>query len=182
MGKSTILDLILGILEPTSGEILIDNQALSSKNMNQWTPFISYVPQFVYLLDDTIKNNIILNKYDSQLNNEKLSEAIYKSNIEDVIIKKDKKVDSYVGEKGNNLSGGQLQRIGIARALYKDSSILILDEFASNIDLNNEIVIMKRIIETKKDKTIILTSHRKETLEFCDKILKIENGSISQLK
>ena len=98
------------------------------------------------------------------------------------MLKKKDKLNSVVGEKGNNLSGGQLQRIGIARALYKDSDVLILDEFTSNIDLNNEIEIMRRIMKDKNDKTIILTSHRKETLTFCDRILHIENGLLNEVK
>ena len=181
-GKSTILDLLLGIIEPSSGQILVDDLALSSKNYPQWTPHISYVPQFVYLLDNSILDNIILNDYTSKVDQKKLADALYKSNVEDFLLKKKDKLNSIVGEKGNNLSGGQLQRIGIARALYKDSDVLVLDEFTSNIDLNNEIEIMRRILKDKNDKTIILTSHREETLTFCDRIFHVENGFISEIK
>lgn len=181
-GKSTILDLLLGIIEPSSGQILVDDLALSSKNYHEWTPHISYVPQFVYLLDNSILDNIILNDYTSKVDQKKLADTLYKSNVENFLLKKKDKLNSVVGEKGNNLSGGQLQRIGIARALYKDSDVLILDEFTSNIDLNNEIEIMRRIMKDKNDKTIILTSHRKETLTFCDRILHIENGLLNEVK
>ena len=181
-GKSTILDLLLGILEPNSGQIIIDEEILSSKNKHQWTPHISYVPQFIYLLDDTILNNIILNDHNSEIDKKKLSNALYNAKVDDFLNGKKEILNTTVGEKGNNLSGGQLQRVGIARALYKDSKILILDEFTSNIDIKNELEIMQRIIKHKKNKTIILTSHREETLSFCDRIFHVANGKIKELK
>lgn len=181
-GKSTVLDLLLGILEPTSGQILIDEEILTSNNRPKWTPFIGYVPQFIYLLDDTILNNIILNLHNEKIDKDKLENTLYNSKINDFLKKKKELLNTTVGEKGNNLSGGQLQRVGIARALYKDSAILILDEFTSNLDLKNETAIMKRILNDKKDKTIILTSHREETLSFCDRIFHVENGNIKEVK
>ena len=105
---------------------------------------------------------------------------MYQAQIQDFLNKKKNHLNTKVGEKGNNLSGGQLQRIGISRALYKNSPILILDEFTSNIDLETEIKIMDRITDSKKDKTIILTSHRKETLNYCDRVFIISNGTLTE--
>lgn len=179
-GKSTVLDLILGLLEPNKGEIRIDNKILTTKNIRSWTLNLSYVPQFIYLLDDKIIKNIVLNDVNSKIDHDRLTNAMYQAQIQDFLNKKKNHLNTKVGEKGNNLSGGQLQRIGISRALYKNSPILILDEFTSNIDLETEIKIMDRITDSKKDKTIILTSHRKETLNYCDRVFIISNGTLTE--
>ena len=147
-GKSTLVDLIMGLIEPTSGSIYINEKPLSQIREN-WLHLVGYIPQDVHLNDDTLKNNItFLSK--GLLDDQKLSEVIKVSGLESLIASKKNILDENVGEKGIKLSGGEKQRIGIARTLYKNSKILILDEPTSSLDEDNEAKILENVFRLKK--------------------------------
>ena len=181
-GKSTLVDIISTLNKPNSGEILIDNEKLTEhSSFKAWQNQISYVSQNSVLLDDTIKNNIIFfeTKYfDDKINkDEKLESAIENAQLSDFIKKLPKGIDTYVGDLGNQLSGGQVQRIAIARALYKNKNFLILDEPTSALDKDNEKKIIKKILN-QKNTTIILISHDIDILKQCNSVYEIKDKKI----
>ena len=176
-GKSTLIDIIIGILSPTLGDILIDGKKISKIKRN-WQNNIGYIPQSIYLLDDTIKKNIALADENSDIDLKLLSNAIKFSQSENFINNLPQKTETYVGEFGVRLSGGQKQRIGIARALYRNHDLLILDEATSSLDEYTEKEIISTINSMKGKKTIIICSHKKETLENCDKVYMVENQNL----
>ena len=180
-GKSTLLNLICSLLKPSSGSILVDDKLINNFQKEYQTK-ISYVTQKIYLIDDTIIKNIIFgidsDNYDYKLFND----CIKKANLEDIINRLPLKENTVIGERGMRLSGGQQQRMGIARALYKSSEILILDEATNALDEESEKDILNTIYKLKDRLTIILCSHKKTVLDYCDKIYKIDNGTISQEK
>ena len=173
-GKTTILNLISGFLEPNKGEIRVDDKRIIN-NVENWQNLISYVPQKTFFIDDTIKSNICLGLEESEINYEQLKNAIKLSKAEEFINKLDNGIEQRVGEGGKNLSYGQSQRIVLARSLYKKPKLLMLDETTSGLDLETEKLIIDELTELKKYLTIILVSHRTETLEYCDKILNVED-------
>jgi len=173
-GKSTLIDLVIGILKPCSGEIVIDNRPLCEKAVRSWRRKIGYIPQNIYLFDGTVGENVA---YGSEMNNEKLKVALQKANIWDFLLTKEG-IDTKVGEGGIQLSGGQQQRIGIARALYNDPEILVLDEATSALDNETEKKIMDEIYCASEHKTLIVIAHRLSTIERCDRTIKIENGNV----
>ena len=179
-GKTTLLDLIIGLLECEKGEILIDSNKIDSVKY-KWQKSIGYVQQKIYLTDDTIKNNIAFGILESEFERSKFDQAIKLSNLEKLLNTLPDKENTLVGENGVKISGGQIQRIGIARALYNDPSLLIFDEATNSLDLNTEKEIISEINNLKKTKTIIFVSHRISALEKCDKIFKIENGKLTNL-
>jgi ATP-binding cassette, subfamily B, bacterial PglK len=172
-GKSTIVDLISGLIKPTKGEILIDNKLLRISN-NNWKAEIGYVNQLPSLFDATIKENIALGIENSEIDMIKIKQAIRDSDLDEFVLKLDQKENYLISEKGSNLSGGQRQRIAIARALYKNASILILDEATSALDKESESKIFKTIKKLKGTKTIIIISHKKDNLKICDKIYNLD--------
>tara|TARA_B100000575_G_scaffold40922_1_gene28544 strand:+ start:18314 stop:19912 length:1599 start_codon:yes stop_codon:yes gene_type:complete len=169
-GKSTLIDIITGLIKPQSGEIICDKVSIHN-NIKSWQSIIGYVPQSVYLLDDTILKNIVFE--DDQLNFDKLNNVLNQSGLKDWIESLPKGLDTVVGDEGAKVSGGQKQRIGIASSLYKDSKILILDEPTSSLDLDTENSIINNIIKLKGEKTIILISHKMSIIKRCDKIIKL---------
>lgn len=177
VGKSTLVDLICGLLKPTSGKILSDDKNLH-ENIKSWQKLIGYVPQSVYLIDDTIKENIIFGADKDKFNEKKLSEAIKSAQLSGLISSHEKGLETEVGERGVRLSGGQIQRIGIARALYHNPKILIFDESTSFLDEENEKNILTDIVKLKKEKTLILISHKLSTLRICDKVFEFKNNKI----
>ena len=177
VGKSTLVDLICGLLKPSSGEILSDGKNLH-ENIKSWQKLIGYVPQNVYLTDDTIKENIIFGAKKNKFNEEKLSEAIKSAQLSELIRSLENGLETEVGERGIRLSGGQIQRIGIARALYHNPKILIFDESTSFLDEENEKNILTDIVKLKKEKTLILISHKLSTLKICDKIFEFKNNKV----
>ena len=183
IGKSTLFDLLCGLIEPTKGKVTIDNLDILKIKDNSYLNKFGYVSQNIFLFDDTIKNNICF-KLESEDNSldQKLEKVLKVSELNDFISTLDDKVDTLVGEKGVRLSGGQKQRIGIARALYKDSEILILDEATNALDKATEKKIMNNIFETYSDKTIILISHDTNNLVDCDNIYEIKNSKIRKIK
>lgn len=179
-GKSTLIDIITGLLKPQEGTIKIDNKTTNQLYQN-YDEF-AYVPQQVFLLNDSIKNNITLEFDTSKINNKRLKNILFITQLELYIKSLEKGVESIVGERGAKLSGGQIQRIGIARALYRQPKILILDEATSALDEKTENTLLNKIIEKKGDLTIISISHRVSTLKNCDRIYKMIDGKLTQYK
>lgn len=179
-GKSTLVDIISTLNKPTNGEILIDNQKLNKHNsFKAWQNQISYVSQNSVLLDDSIRNNITFfetENSENEVNSQKLLKVINDSQLSDFIKKLPQGIDTNVGDLGNRLSGGQIQRIAIARALYKNRDFLIFDEPTSALDNDNEKKIIEKILD--QNKTIILISHNIDNLVKCDFIYEIKNRNI----
>ena len=176
-GKTTTVDLILGLLEPQNGTLEVDNNVITKKNCRAWQRSIGYVPQHIYLSDDTIAANIAFGENIKDINYEDIEEVSKIANLHDFIIDElPKKYQSKVGERGVRLSGGQRQRLGIARALYKKPKILIFDEATSALDNKTEKIVMEAINILSKDITIILIAHRLNTVKNCDTIFRIEKG------
>jgi len=179
-GKTTIVDIILGLLKPVTGNISVGNVDIY-KNKKSWSKKVGYVPQFIYLTDDTIKNNIVFYNQ-TDVDDERLARAIEKAQLKEFIDSLPNKLDTFVGERGIRLSGGQRQRIGIARALYNEPEILILDEATSSLDTDTEQTVMDAIENLYGKITMIIVAHRLTTIEKCDVIYKVEDGKISREK
>tara|TARA_X000000950_G_scaffold55651_1_gene66821 strand:+ start:847 stop:2631 length:1785 start_codon:yes stop_codon:yes gene_type:complete len=177
-GKSTIINLILGLLEPSNGNIHIDDKILNNKNIKSWQKNIGYVPQSIFLCDGTLKENIGFGIDYKNIKDELVENAIKQAELSDFVNKLPEKLDTKIGERGVKLSGGQQQRVGIARALYHDPNILIFDEATSSLDEKTEKNIMNAINKFSRLKTIIIIAHRTNTLRKCDNIFIIENGSV----
>jgi ABC-type multidrug transport system fused ATPase/permease subunit len=168
---------LLGLLNPSSGEILIDGQIVTNST-SFWQHNIGYVPQNIYLLDDTISKNIAFGEIQTIENLNKINSATIQAQLLDFINSLPEGLETVVGERGVRLSGGQKQRIGIARALYNDPELLVLDEATSALDNNTEKEFMTTLSNLQKNKTIIIIAHRLSTLKKCDIIYKIEAGKI----
>ena len=176
-GKSTIIDIISGLLTPQSGKIFIDSKITNFKKYN-WGNGIGYVSQNTTLTDDTIKANIILGRNYNEENLKKLDEVLKNVHLNVFIDSLKKKVNTIVGDRGINLSGGQKQRIGLARALYDNPKILILDEAFSALDNKTEKKILNRILLQYKNMTILNIAHKGSSLGYCDKIFVLKNGKL----
>jgi len=179
-GKSTLLDLLLGLSQKTEGTIKIDDKEIDLfNNFNNWAQNISFVPQSIYIYDQTIEKNITLLDDKNLINYEFLEKVIKLSKLTDFINNADDGLDTHLGELGDKISGGQKQRIGIARALYKNSKILIFDESTNALDYNTEKEILTNLSNLKNEKTIIFASHSTKILEeLSDKIINIKDGKI----
>ena len=177
-GKSTFINLLLGLYTPKKGKILIDNTVLDF-NFKNWIDKVSYVSQSIVLLDDTIARNIAFAIQNEKINLQKVKDSCEIAELKKFIDNSPKKYNTIVGEKGTNLSGGQIQRIGLARALYKQNSeLIILDEATSSLDLATEKKIVNKLKKFKKYKTIVIISHRKKILEICEKIYELKNKKL----
>jgi ATP-binding cassette, subfamily B, bacterial PglK len=175
-GKSTLVDLIIGLCRPNKGEIRIDSKLIDDSNLQNWRSKIGYIPQHVYLFDETIKENVCCGRvFDKELLNKVLKQA----NIFDFLQTK-QGISTFVGEGGIQLSGGQKQRIAIARALYGQPGVLVLDEATSALDDKIEKQIMDEIYKISKDKTLIIIAHRLSTISGCDHIYKVQDGIITK--
>ena len=179
-GKTTLLNLILTLFSPSIGEVQIDGKKLSKNNLN-WLKNIGYVSQSTNLMDDTVERNIAFGLYDNQIEKNKVDKAIQMAQLSNFIKSLKDGVKTRVGERGQLVSGGQMQRIGIARSLYNNPDILILDEPTSSLDLETEEIFMDTIYQLK-NKTIIIVSHRESILNKCKKVLDITNGKIFKLQ
>jgi len=179
LGKSTLIDLIIGLLKPKKGSILIDDIDISLlkniENLKLWRSSISYVPQSIFLADLSIKENIAFSSLDNNINFDRVIGAAKTANIHNFIISLPNGYDTKVGERGILLSGGQRQRIGIARAIYKPSNLLVLDESTSNIDYETEKKILIALRSLDKELTIVLISHSSKALEICDTIIDLSS-------
>jgi ATP-binding cassette, subfamily B, bacterial PglK len=173
-GKSTLVDIIIGIHKPVSGKIFIDDTLLSDKNIRSWRVKIGYIPQSIYLFDGTVAENV---SFGSVSDEEKIIKALKRANIWDFLSQKDG-IHTKVGDGGIQLSGGQQQRVGIARALYDDPEILVLDEATSALDTDTEQKIMDEIYTVSAKKTLIVIAHRLSTVERCERKIHVEDGRI----
>jgi ABC-type multidrug transport system fused ATPase/permease subunit len=180
-GKSTMVDLLMGLMEPSGGEILIDGELLGNENQHTWMKFISHVPQNIYLCDGTIYENIAFGISKNKINYEKINKAAAQAKILDTIETWPDGFNTIVGENGIRLSGGQRQRIGIARALYKDADLLVFDEATSSLDADTEDDLMRAIDFHFSNLTIIMIAHRISTLKNCNKIFVVSNGTIKKI-
>lgn len=176
-GKTTLLNILCGIIEPKSGHVLVNNQNIFN-NIGQWQKIISYVPQSTFLIDDTIKNNVALGIESQNINIEKVKFSLEQSGLKFFINSLKNGLETIIGERGIKLSGGQKQRLGIARALYNNSEILILDEITSSLDEKTESDIVEEIKKFVPQKTIIMVSHKANTLKHCNKIYEFKNGNL----
>ncbi len=177
-GKTTIVDLILRLFHPQSGKIMLDGRVINEINTDDWKKNISYVPQDVFLLNETIKNNIKF--YDDSISEEDVIYAAKMANIYDFIVKLENGFDTLIGERGVLLSGGQKQRISLARALARRPSILILDEATSALDNESESLIQKSIENLRGLVTVIIIAHRISTVMNADKIIVVDEGTIKE--
>ena len=181
-GKTTLINIFMGLLRPDLGDIIIDDKNIfENKLENYWSKYISHVPQNIFLSDNSISENIALGFPKDLIDLEKVKEASKIAEISTFIEDLSNKYDTVVGERGIQLSGGQRQRIGIARALYKKSSLLILDEATSSLDTKTEQKVMHNIINNTDDITVIIVAHRLSTLEICDKVINLEKGQIKEV-
>ena len=180
-GKSTLLDLLMGLIEPNSGSFLIDDHLFSegtNKFKKAWQSSFMHVPQNIFLADASIAENIAFGLNKEDIDFKKILEASKKAQLDDFVTNTNNGFDTLVGERGIRLSGGQRQRIGIARALYKNSKIIFLDEATSALDEKTEQKIMNSFNYLGNDVTILIISHRINTLRFCDKIYEIDSGKL----
>ena len=175
-GKSTLMHLMLSVLKPDSGNIYFKEKSIYDKSIN-WFNKISYVSQSCYLLDASIESNITFS-FDKKIDKQKLTEAIKLANLGDFIKCQPSGINTFVGNDGIKISGGERQRIAIARAIYKDSEIIFMDEFSSALDEKNEEIIFLNLLKIFKDKTIILISHRPNIIRYCDKNIILKDGEI----
>ena len=178
-GKTTFINIILGLLEPSDNSTFVDNSQVNF-NSRSWQDKIGYVPQNIYLIDDTIKKNIAFGVDEDQIDIQKVRHSIKLAQLDSFVNSLPNNIETNVGENGSNLSGGQIQRIGIARALYNNPEILILDEPSSAIDENTEAKLIAEINNIKDNKTIIIISHKRSTLSICNKIFNFKNGNLFQ--
>ena len=178
-GKTTLINNITGLLIPSQGKILVDEKNIFSK-LSEWQNIIGYVPQNIFLLDDTLIRNIALGLDDEKINKKKVRSLIKLTKLSNLVEKSQNDFEVNVGELGEKISGGERQRLGIARALYKDPEILILDESTSALDLKTEKEIINDIHDIMQDKTMIIISHRKSTLEKCDEIFSLNNEGMKK--
>ncbi|MDA9794622.1 ABC transporter ATP-binding protein/permease [Candidatus Pelagibacter sp.] len=180
-GKTTLLNILTGLIDGYKGKILIDETELNEINLVKWRECVGYVSQFPTFINDTIRKNIALGEDDKSIDDQKINEISKICNLEEFINKLDDGFETIINEQGGNFSGGQLQRIAIARSLYKDPSFLILDESTSSMDKTNEQDVLSKIFNHKKIKTILTISHKRESFNFCNKKFKIISGSIVDL-
>lgn len=179
-GKTTLVDLLLGLHRPQSGRILSDDCEINDANMARWQKGIGYVPQFIYLADDTVAANIAFLELPGERDRDRVEQAARHANLHDFIVSElPNGYDTMIGENGTRLSGGQRQRLGIARALYRDPSILIFDEATSALDQSTESSVMNAIVALSGKKTIVMVTHRMETIKECGVIHVLVKGRMS---
>lgn len=176
-GKTTMVDIILGLLNPQYGKITADGMNIE-KNISVWQREIGYIPQTIYLSDDTIRNNIAFGVAEEDIDEEAVWEAVNKAQLAEFIEGLPEGLDTFVGDRGVRLSGGQRQRIGIARALYHDPEILVLDEATSALDNETETAVMEAIDHLKGVKTMIIIAHRLTTIRNVDKVYEVQNHKV----
>lgn len=177
-GKTTLVDLILGLLVPTSGQVVIDGIEVNPATTS-WTADVGYVSQEIFLTDDTIRNNVAFGIPPEQISERQIMKSLQTAQLWDFVESLPEGLDTTVGERGIRISGGQRQRIGIARALYHDPSLLVLDEATSALDLETEKEFIETLEVVHKRVTMIVISHRMSTLRSCDRILRIEDGKLA---
>ena len=176
-GKSTLIDIMLGLLEPQSGSVLINGQTIENVKQS-WQKTIGYIPQTIFLMDDSLRRNLAIGIADKEIDEVAIVEALKSAQLEDFVASLPEGLDTVVGERGVRLSGGQRQRIGIARALYHRPSVLVLDEATSSLDTETEHGVMQAVQALQGDKTVIIVAHRLSTVEYCDRLYRLDAGRI----
>ncbi|MEE3202998.1 MAG: ABC transporter ATP-binding protein [Acidobacteriota bacterium] len=176
-GKSTLVDIVLGLLTPTSGEVQVDKENIQA-DLRSWQDQIGYVPQSVYLTDDTLRNNVAFGIPPVRIDEGALNRAIQAAQLDTFVVSQPDGLDTVVGERGVRLSGGQLQRIGIARALYHDPSVLVLDEATSALDTLTEKGVMNSVEALQGSKTLLIVAHRLSTVKHCSRLYQLDRGRV----
>jgi ABC-type multidrug transport system fused ATPase/permease subunit len=176
-GKSTLVDVLLGLLQPSGGQMLVDKQDIQT-NLRSWQNQIGYVPQTIFLTDDSLRRNIALGLPDNLVDEEAVVDALRAAQLQDFVAGLPDGLDTVVGERGVRLSGGQRQRIGIARALYNKPEVLVLDEATSSLDTETEHEVMKAVQALQGTKTVVIVAHRLSTVEYCDRLYRLENARV----
>jgi ATP-binding cassette subfamily B protein len=179
-GKSTTLDIVMGLLKPTEGQLQVDGEVISSTNLRSWQIQIAHVPQVIFLSDASIEENIAFGVPKNQIDATRVRQAAERAQIHEIITQLPKQYKTIIGERGILLSGGQRQRIGIARALYKKSSLIIFDEATSALDGDTERAVIEAIDDLDKDLTIIMVAHRLSTLANCTTILELGSAGVKK--
>ncbi len=174
-GKSTVVDILLGLLEPETGTVMADGKDIR-QNYRKWLKNVGYIPQMIFMLDDTIRKNVAFGVPEEEIDEDRLWEVLREAQLDEFIKTLPEGLDTGIGERGIRLSGGQRQRIGIARALYNNPEVLILDEATSALDNDTEAAIMESIHSLHGKKTLIIIAHRLQTIEKCDMVYRVENG------
>jgi ABC-type multidrug transport system fused ATPase/permease subunit len=177
-GKSTALDLLMGLLQPTEGKFLVDGEPVDEKCARAWQKTIAHVPQTLFLGDSTLAENIAFGVPPETIDRERVRQAAQRAQIADFIESQPEGYNAFVGERGIRLSGGQRQRIGIARAFYKQASVLVLDEATSALDNTTERSVMRAIEGLSQDITILIIAHRLTTVEHCDVVVELGQGKV----
>ncbi len=178
-GKSTLIDILLGLITTNTGQLIIDDVAITEKNLRSWQNTIGFVPQSIFLSEGTIAENVAFGIALKDINLEQVAKALSLAHLDELVQTLDKGVHTKVGERGVQLSGGQRQRVGIARALYHDASVLVFDEATSALDGITEKMIMEAIHDFNGQKTIIMIAHRLKTVQKCDEIFFIDDGQVN---
>jgi ATP-binding cassette, subfamily B, bacterial PglK len=176
-GKSTLLDVILGMLDPVSGTVMLDGEPLSTRRQ-EWQRSIGYVPQDVYLVDDTLTSNVALGWYGDEVDRARVEMVVTLAGLDDVVALLPDDYDTVLGERGVRLSGGQRQRVGLARALYTQPSVLVLDEATSNLDQETERRIVDTLAELQGGITMVIVTHRIASVRHCDRLVYLERGVV----
>ena len=176
-GKSTLVDIVLGLLTPMSGEVQVDKENIQM-GLRSWQDQIGYVPQSVYLTDDTLRNNVAFGIPSDQIDEGAVARAVQAAQLDTFLANQPHGLDTVVGERGVRLSGGQLQRIGIARALYHDPSVLVLDEATSALDTLTEKGVMDSVEALQGSKTLLIVAHRLSTVEHCSRLYQLDRGRV----
>jgi ABC-type multidrug transport system fused ATPase/permease subunit len=176
-GKSTLIDILLGLLEANSGSVLINGRGISEVKQ-QWQHIVGYIPQTIFLMDDSLRRNIAIGIADEEIDEVAIQDALNSAQLEDFVTSLPEGLDTVVGERGVRLSGGQRQRIGIARALYHRPTVLVLDEATSSLDTETEHGVMQAVQALQGDKTVLIVAHRLSTVEYCDRLYRLDAGRI----
>ncbi|OFZ97443.1 MAG: ATPase [Betaproteobacteria bacterium RIFCSPLOWO2_02_FULL_62_17] len=176
-GKSTLVDIVLGLLTPNTGEVRIDTQNIQA-NLRNWQNQIGYVPQSIFLTDDTLRRNVAFGLPSGQIDDAAVQRAIQAAQLEEFVASLPDGLETMVGERGVRLSGGQRQRVGIARALYHDPAVLVLDEATSSLDVPTEHDVMLGVRALQGIKTILIVAHRLSTVEHCNRLYRLHDGKV----
>jgi ATP-binding cassette subfamily B protein len=179
-GKSTLLDIVMALLEPTSGVLEVDGRAVTAANHRAWQVHMAHVPQSIFLSDGTVESNIALGVPSDDIDELAVRDAARRACMSEVIESMPMQYQTTVGERGVRLSGGQRQRIGIARALYKKADVIVLDEATSALDNQTEAAVMEEIEGLDKHLTVFIIAHRLTTLKNCSLIVRLSEGRIEQ--
>ena len=177
-GKTTLVDIILGLFKPTSGYIKINDRMLEEIS-NQWARLIGYVPQDIYMLDDTIKRNVAFGLSADKIDENRVWEVLEKAQLREYVAGLKYGLETVIGERGVKMSGGQCQRIAIARALYNNPEVIVLDEATSSLDTGTEDAIMDAVERLQGKVSMIIIAHKYRTIQCCDRIYEVKDGNVN---